>query len=147
MYSIIYKIGDKEKKMDAKKTSKIFIIIILLFTILFMHSSNVFASSIGGIISGADDFLNVGKNETAISDKDVKHLSDTIYNILLILGTIIATIVGIVLAIQFITGSLEQKAKIKETLIAYLVGCVVIFGAFGIWTPAQARARDTALWL
>ena len=31
------------------------------------------------------------------------------------------------------TGSVSQKAKIKETLIPYIAGCIVIFGAFGIW--------------
>ncbi len=43
-------------------------------------------------------------------------------------------IVGVVLGIQFITGSVETKAKVKEsfnTICSRL--CVVIFGAFGIW--------------
>ena len=30
-------------------------------------------------------------------------------------------------------GSVEEQAKIKETLIPYVIGCVIIFGAFGIW--------------
>ena len=30
-------------------------------------------------------------------------------------------------------GSIEQKAKVEDSLIPYIVGCVVIFGAFGIW--------------
>ena len=41
-------------------------------------------------------------------------------------------IVGVVLGIQFITGSVEAKSKVKESLIPYFTGCVVIFGAFGI---------------
>ena len=31
------------------------------------------------------------------------------------------------------TGSASEKAQVKETLIPYVVGCVVVFGAFGIW--------------
>ena len=31
------------------------------------------------------------------------------------------------------TGSVAEKAQVKETLIPYVAGCVVIFGAFGIW--------------
>ena len=30
-------------------------------------------------------------------------------------------------------GSVEQKAKVKDSLVPYIVGCTVIFGAFGIW--------------
>ena len=31
------------------------------------------------------------------------------------------------------TQSVEEQAKVKETLIIYAVGCIVTFGAFGIW--------------
>lgn len=48
-------------------------------------------------------------------------------------GIAVAIIIGLVLGIQFMAGSVEQKAKVKDSLIPYIVGCVVIFGAFGIW--------------
>ena len=28
---------------------------------------------------------------------------------------------------------LEEKVKVKETLIPYVAGCIIIFGAFTIW--------------
>ena len=30
-------------------------------------------------------------------------------------------------------GSMEEKAQIKEALIPFVIGCIVAFGAFGIW--------------
>lgn len=48
-------------------------------------------------------------------------------------GLAIAIIIGLVLGIQFMMGSVEQKAKVKDSLVPYVVGCIVIFGAFGIW--------------
>lgn len=33
----------------------------------------------------------------------------------------------------FIISSAEGKAKVSETLVAYIAGCFVVFGAFGIW--------------
>lgn len=33
----------------------------------------------------------------------------------------------------FILSSAEGKAKVSETLVAYIAGCIVVFGAFGIW--------------
>ena len=60
-------------------------------------------------------------------------MSNTVYNILFILGIVIAVIWGLVIAIKFITGSVEEKAEVKKTLIPYVAGCVVLFGAFTIW--------------
>lgn len=88
-------------------------------------------TSISDIFTKADDFIEKGSNSEVLEID--KKMSDVIYNTLFILGTVIAVVVGIVIAIQFMVGSVEQRAKVKETLIAYVVGCVVIFGAFGIW--------------
>lgn len=91
---------------------------------------------ISGMFSAADDFIKKGQSgsqDAVISDDSIKELSDTIYNTLLIIGVVVAVIIGLIIAIQFMTGSVSQKAKIKETLIAYIVGCVVVFGAFTIW--------------
>ena len=29
--------------------------------------------------------------------------------------------------------SAEEKAEVKKMLIPYIVGCIVVFGGFGIW--------------
>ena len=50
----------------------------------------------------------------------------------LFFGTFGTTIGGI-LGIQIMWGSIEQQVKAKEMLMPYAAGCVVIFGAFGIW--------------
>ena len=68
-----------------------------------------------------------------IKQEDLKKVSDIVYNILLIIGIVVAVIVGLILGIKFMTGSVEQKAQVSETLMPYVVGCIVVFGAFGIW--------------
>lgn len=60
-------------------------------------------------------------------------MTNNVYNILLFIGLTLVIIVGVVLGIQFMTGSVEQKAKVKDSLVPYIAGCIVIFGAFGIW--------------
>ena len=60
-------------------------------------------------------------------------MSNTLYNILLVTGILIALIVGMILGIKFIMGGIEEKAEIKTMIIPYIVGCVVVFGAFTIW--------------
>ena len=91
--------------------------------------------SMGGIMGAADDFISMGQKSEGenISQNDLIKASNMVYNILLVIGIIVAVIVGIIIGIQFLVGSVAQQAKVKETLIAYVVGCVVVFGAFGIW--------------
>ena len=111
---------------------KIFFILII-FILMICSTHIVQATTISNIIQGADGFITNGSSTDVIATDKLKSASDIIYNILLILGTIIAVIVGVVLGIQFIMGSVEQKAKVKDSLIPFIVGCVVIFGAFEIW--------------
>ena len=111
---------------------KIFFILII-FILMICSTHIVQATTISKIIQGADGFITNGSSSDMIAGDKIKNLSDIIYNVLLILGTVIAVIVGSVLGIQFITGSVEQKAKVKDSLIPFVIGCVVIFGAFGIW--------------
>ena len=110
------------------------VLFVLLVIILLICSTNIVqATGISDVISGADDFIKTGSSQTPIDSDNLKKMSDIIYNVLLIVGTTIAVIVGAILGTQFITGSVEQKAKVKDSLIPFVVGCVIIFGAFGIW--------------
>lgn len=92
-------------------------------------------SFFGDIVSGADDFIQEGQNGTTVtpSNDDIKSVSDDIYYILLTIGIVAAVIVGGILGIQFMLAGAEDKAKIKEALIPYVIGCIVVFGAFTIW--------------
>lgn len=118
-----------------KNKMKIILYVFIILLILLSFNTRVYAdTTMGGVISSADDFLSQGsQDQTPITDDAVKSTSDLIYNVLLTLGTIVAVIWGIIIALKFITGSVEDKANIKETLIPYVVGCIIIFGAFGIW--------------
>ena len=114
---------------------KIFCIFIILILIFIFSSTIIQATSISNIIGGAENFVNSGKdgNTSTIDGQMLNDTSSFIYNTLLIIGVCVAILIGTVLGIQFITGSVEQKVKVKESLIPFVVGCVVIFSAFGIW--------------
>ncbi len=127
-----------------KKTTKITLILIIILTIVcgtnYCYAEQKIADSGGGgtssvtdAISDGNDFLNNGKKQVGTIDSSLKNDADVIYNILLAFGTAIAVIIGGLLGIKFMIASVEDKAKIKEALIPYVIGCVVVFGAFGIW--------------
>lgn len=116
--------------------SKVLIIIILIIVInmIFFNINKVHADDISDVITGGDNFLNAGKNENVSIDKQkLKNTSNMVYNILLIVGMSAAVIIAGVLGIKFMIGSVEEKAQIKDALIPFIIGCIVIFGAFGFW--------------
>lgn len=111
------------------------LIMFIIFALTLMGSNYANASSFSDILEGADNFLQdgIGDVKDNLNQANLQTMSDIIYNVLLAIAVIAAVIMGLIIGIKFMTGSVEQKAKIKETLIVYIVGCVVAFGAFGIW--------------
>ena len=123
-------------------TSKIIQIIIKIITIsLIFIIINAPEYRVEGywneIFNTGDNFIKQGKDGVKengiIDDVKVKKESNKIYNILLTLGVVLSVIVGGILGIQIMWGSIEQQVKAKEMLMPYAIGCIVIFGAFGIW--------------
>lgn len=107
----------------------------IIFTIVLLLNSNaIYASDVGNAVSGADSFISNGTSQSsAINETALSSASGSIYNMLLIIGIAVAVIIGAALGIQLMMASVEDKAKVKESLIPYVAGCVVVFGAFGIW--------------
>lgn len=89
--------------------------------------------TLGEIIREALGFTDKGSGDSVIETGNLKGASDTLYNILLGIGIALAVIVGMYLGIKFMLASAEDKAKVKESLIPYIAGCVVMFSTFTIW--------------
>ena len=87
------------------------------------------------IISDGDKFMEAGQNSNigTINQNSADTVFDSIFNILLAIGITVAVIWGLIIAIKLMLSSVEEKAEYKKILWPYLVGCIVIFGAFGIW--------------
>ena len=118
-----------------KKYKKLLINIMVIFIILFnLFIPNAYAGPLQDIMNRAEGFVNNGENGGNVINNDaLKEGSNTLYNVLLVIGIAVAFIWGIVLGIQFVTGSLGEKADVKKNLIVYVIGCIIIYGAFGIW--------------
>lgn len=88
--------------------------------------------SIDGLITDSEDFLNNGSNNK-VNEKSIQDFSKTMYNILITIATFISVLIGGILGIKIMMSSAEEKAQVKELLVPYVIGCVVVFGAFGLW--------------
>lgn len=111
-------------------------IIFLVFFFIIILSSESLAtddsvSIWSKIFSGGKNFVQDA--EPMLKSEEVRDVSNTIYDILFYIGMSISVIIGSILGIKIILASAEEKAKIKEQLIPYIIGCFVIFGSFGIW--------------
>ena len=129
-----------------KKIVKILIRILLILLLFQMANySTVKAGFVDNVINDANKFVEDGKegkkedstgvmkDVSVTNDEKLKETSTNIYNTLLVLGIVFSVIIGGALGIQIMWGSIEQQVKAKEMLMPYAAGCVVTFGAFGIW--------------
>ena len=62
----------------------------------------------------------------------LQNVGGTIASVIRNVGIIVAVIILMVLGIKYMTGSAEEKAEYKKTMIPYIVGAVILFGASGI---------------
>lgn len=116
-----------------KSIKKILIIFIAILIISFTYLPKQ-TYAIDEIIDSGSNFISIGQNETSpIEEQALADTSSYIYGVLFAIGLVIAVAVGMIIGIQFITGSIDEKAKIKETLIPYCVGVFILFAAFSIW--------------
>ena len=125
----------------SKLAKKIILILIFCLISCIIFTSAVYADdpkeketikTVDDMFTAADEFLEKG-TDNPINEDALRKTSNYIYNTLLIIAVAIAVIVGTYLGIKFMMESAEDKAKIKEAMIPFIVGCFVVFGAFGIW--------------
>ena len=130
------------------------LIVMILMQIIFLPIPN--ALGFDEIVEQGDKFIEAGKDNqtTVLKDKDGKPVQDEygkdikvrvldreklketvekVYNILFAIGVAISVGAGAIIGIKFMVGSVEEQAKVKEMLAPYVIGCIVVFGGFGIW--------------
>lgn len=118
-----------------KKVFINFLLIFMMISLIKIGTVNA-ATSVDDTMNAAESFIRSGEQSTNINETELQDTADFLYNLLLGIGIIVAVIVGMVIGIKFMTGSIEEKAEYKQLLLPYLVSCAVVFGAFGIWKIA-----------
>ena len=109
---------------------KMMIIILMAFITIAFIPNMIYAMD--NIIDSGEGFLEAA-NGTVIDEDAMNTTSDYVYNILFTIAVVLAVAIGMVIGIQFMMGSADEKAKIKETLIPYIIGVFIVFSAFTIW--------------
>ena len=112
-----------------KKIPIILVILIMIFT------NYTYAATFNDVITSGDNFLEAGNGEGIISieEGELEGISDFVSGVLLTIAVGVTIISGIVMGMNFMFQSVEDKAKIKESMIPWVIGIFISFGAFGIW--------------
>lgn len=115
------------------KTMKI-LSIILTIAMIFTISMGTISMATGAAgEQSSDETIDDLFNPSG--DLDTGNLTDVGANIISIIttiGIVVAVVVLLVLGIKYMMGSASEKAEYKKTMIPYLVGAVLIFGASAI---------------
>lgn len=110
-----------------KKTVKL--ISILLFVAMISISLTTVVSASG---IDAANLANQLKGNTSTAEGDVMNIGNQIIGIITTVGVVVAVVILLVLGIKYMMGSASEKAEYKNTMIPYLVGAILIFGASAI---------------
>ena len=106
----------------SKKIMKILTTIATILLIVSMGASIVYGANGGEITPN-------GLKATYQGTGDIQTVGQKIMGIINTAGVVIAVVVLMVLGIKYMMGSAEEKAEYKKTMIPYIVGAVLIFGA------------------
>lgn len=120
------------KNKMIKKVLLILVMAILIINIpLYSKADNPFDN----ILNAGNDFISEGQQSTAIGIESsrMEPLSNFISNTLLVIAVGVTLITAAMMAINFTIQSMEEKAKIKEAMVPWIIGIFVTFGAYGIW--------------
>lgn len=115
-----------------KKLSVLISITVMIFIFQLIFCPVI--SSAGWLSDVITQGRQFSENTTTMIDNEKLHnTSNQIFGALFTVGVVITVGIGGVLGIKFMLASAEEKAEIKQALVPYIIGCIVIYGAFGIW--------------
>ncbi len=119
-----------------QKTLKILSIILIAVLMVTMMSTVVMATSDAS--GQVEDLFN----KDAEGTDGIMNVGGRIVSIVTTIGIIVAVVVLLVLGIKYMMGSAAEKAEYKKTMIPYLVGALLIFGASAIAKAIIAMSEN-----
>lgn len=118
---------------NIKTKIKIIIMIILTIITIFSINNKVYAdTTVSTIFSGGRQFIKQGKSKANVDTTAIAKDIGGIGQVFLIIGIGTAVGVGMYLGFKYITSGADEKAKIKERLIFYVIAIVLLVAAVGV---------------
>lgn len=115
-----------------KKTMKIISFITILLCVVMTVSAVCFAAEV--------DITKIDGKSDGVDSNNMTTVGNKIATIIRNVGIILAVVILMILGIKYMMGSAEEKAEYKKTMIPYIVGAVLLFGAAGIAQVVKTTA-------
>ena len=105
-------------RMYIKSILKTLCIIIITISIILCLDNMVFAID--------TDYFEPDMQE---NQDELNSRVGKIFGIVSTIGTIMSVIIIMIIGVRYMVGSIEEKAEYKKTIVTYLIGAVLLFGA------------------
>ena len=109
--------------MKMNKNTKI-VAALLVVLMVVAFTTPVFATK--------DLVDTVGQGKESQFKTSATNISKSIFSIVQVVGSAVAIIMLVVLAIKYLAAAPSDKAEIKKHAVVYVVGAIVLFGASNI---------------
>ena len=110
------------------KTLKMLTIILIIAMVFSVTIGTISMASSSDSAEVVGELFNGGSADTS----GIKGFGANVVDIITTIAIIVAVVVLLVLGIKYMMGSAAEKAEYKKTMIPYLIGAVLIFGAAAI---------------
>lgn len=106
--------------MTKAKVSKIIVAICVLLLVV-----SVAVSSYADVLTPGD----IKVEGDVRGQADIANIGGQLLGIFQTVGAVVAVVILLVLGIKYMMGSAEEKADYKKSMIPYVIGAIIIFGA------------------
>ena len=133
-----------------KKISMLFFIFIILIllnvnTCFAMEKEHVIEINGKGIeVAGTSIKPNDYKPPNFTEKKETLDMANKIIGAFQAIGSIVSVIALVLVGIKYMTGSVEEKAEYKQTMMYYIIGAILVFAISNI--SAMIYSFSKTLW-
>ena len=80
------------------------------------------------------NFGNIKDNDSSVggTGTQLAKIGSIIYSVVTNIGVVVSVVVIAFLGIKYMMGSAEERAEYKKSMMPYLIGAILVFGASGI---------------
>ena len=104
--------------------------VLMVMVMIVCMSSTVFASN--KVDTSFMDKINPNQSLSGGAGEKMQTIGSTILTLVTNTAMILAVIIIAILGVKYMMGSLEEKAEYKKTMMPYLIGAILVFGAGAI---------------
>ena len=84
---------------------------------------------------------HITDDDSSVGGDQIKTIGSYIYTAVTNVGIIAAVVVVAILGVKYMLGSADERAEYKKSMMPYLIGALLVFGASGIAKAVVAIAK------